>query len=179
VVLAEDETDVLLFPPLRAAWAERGQQAEVRISGRNARRVIFSALNLRTGHRVLVARHRQRSQDFGAFLRELRRRYAAHPLVLLLDEDSSHTAHTSRNLAADLGIGLLWLPKRCPELNPMDHLWRSVKCDVCANQQDVNVDLTVARALRYLRQLTSRSALIKAGVRSAHFWLRHALSNQQ
>src|SRR5262249_24348675 len=41
VVLAEDATDVLLFPPVRAAWAERGREAEVRISGGTARRVIF------------------------------------------------------------------------------------------------------------------------------------------
>ena len=162
-----------------AAWAERGRQAEVHISGRNARRVIFGALNLRTGHRVLVVQHRQRALDFCAFLRELRRRYAARPLVLLLDEDSSHTARASQKLAADLGIHLLWLPKRCPELNPMDHLWRSVKGDVCANQQDANVDLTVARALRYMRQLTPHAALVLAGVRSTHFWLRRALSNQR
>ncbi len=85
----------------------------------------------------------------------------------------------AQKLAADLGIHLLWLPKRCPELNPMDHLWRSVKRDVCANQQDANIDLTTARALRYLRRLTPRAALVLAGVRSAHFWLRRALSTQQ
>ena len=178
-MLAEDETDVLLFPPLRAAWAERGHQAAVRLCGRNARRVLFGAINLRTGHRVVLVHQRQRAQDFGAFLRELRRRYAARPLVLLLDEDTSHTAHASRKLAADLDVKLLWLPKRCPELNPMDHLWRSVKRDVCANRQDVNVDLTAARAVRYVRRLTLRAALIKAGTRSTHFWLRRALSNHR
>lgn len=178
-MLAEDETDVLLFPPLRAAWAERGRQAEVRISGRNARRVIFGAINLRSGRHVLVVHHRQRAQDFCSFLRELRRHYPARPLVLLLDEDSSHTARDSQKIAADLDIRLLWLPKRCPELNPMDHLWRSVKRDVCANRQDASVDLTAARALRYLRRLTPRAALVKAGTCSAQFWLRRALSNRR
>lgn len=179
VVLAEDETDVLLFPPLRAAWAERGRQAKVRISGRNARRVIFGAINLRTGRQVLEIHQRQRAQNFCSFLRELRRHYRARPLVLLLDEDASHTAHASQKIAADLDIRLLWLPKRCPELNPMDHVWRSVKRDVCANHQDTNVDMTAARVLRYLRRLTPRSALVKAGTRSARFWLHRALSNRR
>jgi transposase len=49
VVLAEDETNLLLFPPLRASWAQRGEPAPVPITGRNARRVVFGALNLRTG----------------------------------------------------------------------------------------------------------------------------------
>ena len=31
--LAEDETDLRLFPPLRAGWARRGQEAPVPIRG--------------------------------------------------------------------------------------------------------------------------------------------------
>ena len=40
-----DATILRLFPPLRCAWAFRGQQAEVRITGRNAKRVLFGAIN--------------------------------------------------------------------------------------------------------------------------------------
>lgn len=176
--MAEDETDVLLFPPLRAGWARKGLPAKVSLSGRNARRVLFGAINLRTGHRILLPRHRQRAEDFCAFLDELRRRYRDRPIALLLDEDTSHTAHASIAHARDLDISLVWLPKRCPELNPMDHLWRSAKQHACANRQDTTIDVTVARAIRYLRRLTPREALRKAGVFSRHFWLRHALSNR-
>src|SRR6202012_6027627 len=102
-------------------------------------------------------------------------RSGSRPLVLLLDEDTSDTANASQKLAADLGIDLLWLPKRCPELNPMDHLWRSVKAHACANRRDANFDLTVSRVLRYARRLRPAAALVKAGTRSAHFWLRRAL----
>jgi transposase len=176
VVLAMDETDVLLFPPLRAAWAKRGQQARVGLTGRNARRVIFGALNLRTGRRVLAAREHQRAADFCVFLDELRRRYRDRPVALLLDEDPSHTAKRSLRLAATLGIHLLWLPKRSPELNPMDHLWRAPKQKVSANRQDATIDRAVTRFLRHVERLTPRAALRKAGVLSAHFWLRAALS---
>src|SRR5437870_168482 len=53
VTLVEDETDLLLFPPLRAAWALRGQAASVPISGVNAKRVVFGVLNINTGNRLL------------------------------------------------------------------------------------------------------------------------------
>ena len=53
----------------------------------------------------------------------------------LLDEDPSHTAHGSKDLAAELGIRLIWLPKRCPELNGMDHLWGHGKDHILANRQ--------------------------------------------
>src|SRR5436189_4501343 len=49
VTLFEDETDLLLFPPLRAAWTLRGQAAPVPISGVNAKRVVFGILNIKTG----------------------------------------------------------------------------------------------------------------------------------
>src|SRR5205823_5187920 len=69
VLLAEDETDLLLFPPLRAGWALRGQPRDIRISGQNARRVVFGAMNLRTAHRLFLVREHQRAVDFQAFLR--------------------------------------------------------------------------------------------------------------
>src|SRR3954467_14890307 len=54
VLLAEDETTLRFLPPLRAAWAPRGQQAHVPISGHNAQRTLFGALNVRNGRRVLL-----------------------------------------------------------------------------------------------------------------------------
>ena len=54
VLLFEDETILRLFPVLRRAWSLRGEQAKVPIRGCNARRVLFGALNPRTGHRILL-----------------------------------------------------------------------------------------------------------------------------
>lgn len=177
-MLAEDETDLLLFPPLRSAWAKRGQQAQVSLTGRNARRVLFGALNLRTGHRVLLVRPKQQAGDFCAFLEDVARRYAGRHVALLLDSDPSHTAVRSQRLAERLGITMLWLPVRSPELNPMDHLWRSAKQNVSANRQYVNIDLLAERVIQYLMRLTPRAALRKAGVLSGHFWLKLALSKK-
>ena len=171
-----DETDVLLFPPLRAAWAKRGQQARVRLTGRDARRVIFGALDLRTGHRVLAVHAYQRAADFCAFLEDLRRRYHDRPVALLLDGDPSHTAQRSLHRAATLRIHLLWLPTRSPELNPIEHLWRSAKQKVSANRQEATIERVVARFMSYLERLTPCAALHKVGVLSPHFWLRAALS---
>jgi len=49
VLLIEDETILRLFPPLRACWALRGEQAVVPITGQNAKRVLFGVINPRTG----------------------------------------------------------------------------------------------------------------------------------
>src|SRR5438309_8854394 len=83
VLLAEDETDLLLFPPLRAAWSLRGQPQQVRLCGRNARRVIFGAMNLLTGTRLLLSREYQRAGDFQAFLRVVHHHYRGWHVALL------------------------------------------------------------------------------------------------
>ena len=64
-MLAEDETDLLLFPRLSAPRGpSAAKQAQASLTGRNARRVLFGALNLRTGHRVLLVRPKQQARDF-------------------------------------------------------------------------------------------------------------------
>ena len=96
---------------------------------------------------------------------------------LLLDEDPSHTAHGSAGLARELEIGLLWLPKRCPELNPMDHLWGHAKDEVCANHQEPSIDHLVDRFIRHIQGLSPEETRRKAGILSENFWLREECQN--
>jgi transposase len=175
VVLFIDATILRLFPPLRCAWAFRGQQAQVRISGRNAKRVLFGAINPRTGHRLVISRPSMRQEDFQAFLRHLRRHYGGRPLWLLLDRAPCHEAHQSRVLAGRLDIGFMWLPTQCPELNPVDHLWRELKRLIAANRQFRNIDAEAGYAARWFLALTARQALRKAGVLTRNFWLNALL----
>jgi transposase len=144
----------------------------VPLSGHNAKRTVFGALNIDTGYRLLLDRRRQRGEDFREFLRELREHYRGWHVALVLDEDSSHQARASQALAAEWGIELLWLPKQSPHLNPMDHLWRQAKQVVSANRQYADIEEHVHRFIHYLYSLRPREALRKAGVLSEDFWLR-------
>jgi transposase len=176
VVLAEDETDLLLFPALRAGWARRGEVAEVRLSGWNARQVVFGAMNLKSGHRLFLARSRQRASDFQGFVRLVHQHYRTWQVALLLDEDPSHTAKGSVALARNLNMSLIFLPKRAPKLNPMDTLWGQAKDVVSANKQYACLDEQVERFLAYLSGFSNREALTAAGVCAADFWLNDVLS---
>lgn len=172
VLLFSDATILRWFPPLRYAWAWRGEQARVKITGQNAKRVLFGTINPRTGHRVILRRPRQRQEDFQAFLRELRRRYPGRPIWLLLDKASCHSAVRSQQRAARLGVTLLWLPKQCPELNAEDHLWKERKRLITAHRQFRTIDAEAASAERWLLGLTATEARRKAGVLSDDFWLK-------
>jgi transposase len=172
-----DETTLRLFPPLRAAWALRGHQAIVPITGNNAKRVLYGALNPCTGHRVTACLRTMGQVDFQPFLSELRRRHPGRHIFLLLDHASSHTARKTLQLAKKLDIEFAYLPKKAAEYNALDHLWRGLKQEVSANWQYPTIDAHAEAAEAWVHKLTPREALTKAGVLSPKFWLRSVLQN--
>src|SRR5439155_15571270 len=123
-----------------------------------------------------LPRARQRGEDFRALLRLASERYASWDVAMLLDEDSSHTAGASVRLAEELRLELLWLPKRSPHLNPMDHLWRHGKEVISANWQYTAIDLQVERFIGYLSGLSARETLRKAGLLAEDSWLKTIVS---
>lgn len=173
MVLFTDWTLLRLFPPLRAAWSRVGEQALVPVTGQNAKRVLFGAVNIHTGHRVVLGRKSAGGADARAFLSELRGRYGqAHTIWLLLDRAPAHTDTRTLRLAADLNIELVWLPKQWPELNAMDQLWKELKRLIAANRQATSIDDLVEDAMAWVLQLSPHDALRKAGILSPAFWLR-------
>lgn len=177
-MLFEDETDLLLFPPLEALWTRRGTPQPVNLRGWNDRQVFWGALDLVTGHRIVAVADRQRSEDFCDFLDILHTHYRAVPVLLLLDEDPSHTAEGSQSLAADLDIQLAFLPKRSPHLNGMDQLFRRGKQEVSANRQYPDIEAHAQSFMNWVVGLTPEQALTKAGILSANFWLRRSLDRR-
>src|SRR3982751_5345594 len=163
ILLFEDETMLRRFPVLRRAWSLSGEPATVGITGQNAKRVLFGAINVRTGHRIAMLYPALKQSGFQEFLRIIRRSYPGRPLTILLDAASAHTAPASRALAITWNIELIWLPKQCPELNIMDHLFRAVKADISAHHQYKNIDQHATPAKDYILKLSNKQARTLAG----------------
>jgi transposase len=171
VKLFADETDLLLFPPLRAGWFLRGKPADVPLSGENAKRTVFGAVNVETGELNLVAREGACAVDFQAHLRLVRQYYGERRVVMMLDRASRHTAADSEDVAAERSVELVWLPSRCTNVNPLDRLWRQGKDNTCANKQYASIDEQAHRFIQYLQGLSRPEVLRKAGLSSKKFWL--------
>ena len=176
MILAIDLTIFTQIPPLRAMWAPIGEQACVPITGEHNKRIMLTGvLNLKTGTYVQYFSESYTQETFQTILRHIRWRWRGWHIVLFLDRISAQRAKASRRLAGQLGIELRWLPTACPELNPVDHLWRHLKQDVLANEPLPNLDIVLKRAWTYLANLSPRERLRKAGVLSPHFWLADVL----
>jgi hypothetical protein len=70
-----------------------------------------------------------------------------------------------------LRIILLFLPKRSPHLNPVDHLWPAVKKVICANHQYAGLEDELNQVVNYLYSLSPQQVFTKAGICSPDFWV--------
>jgi transposase len=167
-----DETTVREFPPLRAAWARRGQQQIVVISGRNSRRVVHGALNVATGDLVTLVRERSRQDDCAAFLAALGHLRPDVPKLLVWDNAPPHHPKRVQAAAEVAHITLAFLPFRAPELMPCEDLWRLTKAVVAANRPYQTVQEQAERAAAWLAALTPFDRLLKSGLFGPKFqWL--------
>jgi hypothetical protein len=169
-----DETILTERPPLRKTWARRGEQALVPITGNRDKRMMYGALNIKTGSMLLCDAETCNQDEFQVFLLMISEMWQGWHIVLFLDQGSPHTADLSSDLADDLHIELRWLPKACPQLNPMDHLWRHLKNEVLPNEA-IPMDEMVARSYEYFSHLRPKEILRKAGVLSPSFWLSNTI----
>ena len=167
-----DTTTLREFPPLRSAWARRGHQAVVTISGRNARRALHGVCHPQTGEMVRVVTDRSRGADVAQVIAALGAVRPGIPKLLIWDNAPPHHTHVVRDAAREAGIEIAWLPFRSPELNPCEDLWRRLKAVIAANRCYTTVDELAHRALDWLDHLSADDVLRYTGLSSSKFdWL--------
>lgn len=159
-VLYLDACDLQLLPIIRACWM-KGPRRRVPTPGQNAKRVIFGALDARTGALASLIRPRKRAVDFVTFLEHLARAYPVGAVVLVLDNVVTHDAKLVRAWLArpeHTRFRLLWLPKyTAHEHNPIERVWGLLKAAVAANRLHGSIELLVAQAERYLSETRFRA----------------------
>ena len=84
--------------------------------------------------------------------------------ILVMDNLRPHRATEVRNLLAQAGIGLLYLPRYSPEFNPIEPAWAKMK------------ERLKAKAARSLEALEAelKPALDTITAQNARGWIRHA-----
>jgi transposase len=152
-VRVADEPALREFPPLRAGWSLRGHPALVTITGRNAQRTLFGALNVSTGELVCLPLVRCRTDDIVDAVTALGQVHPGIPKLLIWDNAPPHHPHRVRDAGDAVGITLAFLPFRAPELMPLEELWRGLTQTVEANRCYASLNELVTRALTWLTTL--------------------------
>ena len=136
VFLCEDESTFRLLPLIRSMWMKVGQQLRIVVpSGWNKCFRVFGALNIRTGAWHYRIFDKACSGQFISFLSDLLKAYPNCPIYVILDNGSIHTSQETQDwLSLHPRLQLLYLPKRSPQMNPVEKIWWECKEFVASNR---------------------------------------------
>ena len=127
---------------------------------------VYGAVAPTTGEHFFLELPYLNAQTFQLFVDALAAAFPDSLNILLLDNSGAHTA---QHIRWPEHVRCVWLPPYCPELNPIERVWRDLKDDL-AWQQFTNVDAQqdyVGQLLRAydastLQSLTSYSYVVEA-----------------
>jgi transposase len=181
-ILFEDETELRRFPPLRVQkflhmWMPVGEQWSVDVPAANdkfclygakfclygAKFCLYGALDMATGRTITEAYPKGTSSCTRAFVEHLLSEVEGQ-VLLIWDRARWHTSQAVEEL---LGlherIETVLLPKRSPETNPVEDLWRQLKKTVAANLER-SLDALKKACRRFFNELAPQEALKMTGL---------------
>ena len=153
VAVYEDEVDIHLNPRIGLDWMVRGQQKEVVTPGKNVKRYLAGALDVRTGMTTWVEGDRKTSALFISLLdRLIAHNPQAKVIHVILD---NYRVHDSKITQAALRgyegkIQLHFLPPYCPAENRIERVWEDLHAAVTRNHTCADIDTLMNEVREYL-----------------------------
>ncbi len=127
---------------------------------------VYGAVEPTTGERFFLELPHLNAESFQLFVNAFAEAFPDSLTLLLLDNSGAHTA---QRLTLPANVRLVFLPPYCPELNPIERVWRDLK-DALAwlqfpnldVQQDYLMTLLQGYQAATLQSLTDHTYLVEA-----------------
>jgi putative transposase len=162
VAVYEDELDIHLNPKIGADWMLRGQQKQVLTPGKNEKRYLAGAQEVRTKELITVAGRRKDAALFVLLLWELTQRFPrAKRIHVILDNYAIHTTRlVEESLQTPLGrkLRLHFLPPYCPDHNRIERTWEDLHANVTRNHRCATMGQLLQNVRSYVRRYNHRQS---------------------
>jgi putative transposase len=155
-LLFADELDLHLLPKVGSQWMPQATPVEIMTPGKNERRYLAGALDLRTGRVHSCLWFRKRTGLFLDWWNVLDRAYPARRfdrIYLVADNGKIHQAAAVRHwLQQHPRFHLLFLPTYCPRANPIERCFGDLHDKVTRNHRRKRMHDLVNDVHRHLAQ---------------------------
>ena len=131
------------------AWYEKGSRTSVKVKLGFKNFYLYSSVNSANGDSFTLLLPSVNTDYMNIFLEELAAEIE-EDFVLIMDGAGWHK---SKNLIIPKNIQIVLLPPYCPELNPVERLWKYIKDNVIRNkifETLLELELTVCEFVRNL-----------------------------
>ncbi len=125
-VFSQDESRFGLLTIRRRRLTARGVQPVGTIQHVFQWFYVYGAVAPTTGEHFFLELPYLNAANFQIFVDAFAQAYPDSLNILVLDKSGAHTAH---RLKLPDNVRLVFLPPYCPELNPIERLWRDLKDD--------------------------------------------------
>lgn len=155
VAVYVDEVDIHLNPKIGRDWMLQGQQKTVLTPGKNEKRYLAGALDVRTDQLIYVEGDRKTSDLFILLLWKLVRDYPTAACIrVVLDNYRIHDSSQTRLALASIAgrVRLHFLPPYCPDHNRIERRWKDLHDNVTRNHCCPNMNQLMREVRDYLRR---------------------------
>jgi transposase len=155
VAVYEDEVDIHLNPKIGYDWMGHGQQKKALTPGKNVKRYLAGALDVRTGELHYVEGDKKDSWLFVRLLGKLYLYYKrAKAIHVILDNYGIHDAKLVAwgLLQAKGKIKLHPLPPYCPDDNKIERVWQDLHAEVTRNHTCPDMETLLVEVRDYLKR---------------------------
>ena len=111
-------------------WFVKGSRTSVKVKLGFKNFYLYSSLNSNDGKHFTLLLPNVNTDCMNVYLKELSRKIK-EDVILIMDGAGWHK---SKNLIVPKNIQIVLLPPYCPELNPVERLWRYIKDNVLKNK---------------------------------------------
>lgn len=170
VVVYEDEVDVHLNPKIGLDWMGHGQQKEAMTPGKNEKRYLAGAQDVRTGEIHWVEATQKNSYLFWDLLYTLTKAYAHATVIhVILDNYSIHSSNIIAVALANFAsrVRLHFLPPYSPDDNAIERVWKDLHANVTRNHNCGSMTELMAEVHYYLRTRNRRTQPLEASATAA------------
>lgn len=162
VAVYEDEVDVHLNPKIGLDWMGKGQQKEAWTPGKNEKRYLAGALDVRTGEIHWVEGDKKNSWLFLDMIHKLTRVYAQAKVIhVILDNFCIHKGNIIGVALSHFAsrVRLHFLPPYSPDDNAIERVWQDLHANVTRNHRCATMTQLMQEVRHYLENRNREKVL--------------------
>lgn len=159
-LFCEDESTFLYDSISRKVWVQKGIKPRRFVTGLHKRIHIFGYLS-EDKNKMFVSDNKMNTKSFLKSLYKIRKRFGK--IILIIDRAPWHRSKkVQRYFSKHRGeLKIIWFPRGCPEMNPVEECWRQAKREVNGGKMHESFEIMKKELRRFLRYNKFRQNMVK------------------
>ena len=159
-LFCEDESTFLYDSVSSKVWVQKGIKPRRFVTGLHKRIHIFGFLS-EDKKKMFMSSNKMNATSFLKAIYKMRKRFGKS--ILILDRAPWHRAKKVQKYFSkhQRELKIIWFPKGCPEMNPVEECWRQSKREVNGGRIHESFEAMKKEIMRFLKYKEFKQDMVK------------------